>query len=118
MERLHVMVKEASVGIVNPKNLNFQNGGFPGSCGGPYIFHNKAVALHVDSVSTTTTVKDLQNEETTVKKGKKAGEKRKLTIAENTTMVTESCASSHTSLGTGIILQVRSGIMHLLKDED
>eukprot|EP00978_Attheya_sp_CCMP212_P026459 scaffold87105_cov24-Attheya_sp.AAC.1 len=26
IERLHVMVKEASVGIVNPKNLNFQNG--------------------------------------------------------------------------------------------
>ena len=47
IDACHVMVKEASVGIVGQKTLNYQNGAFPGSCGGPYIFRNKAVALHV-----------------------------------------------------------------------
>ena len=109
-----MMVMEASVGIVNVKTLNFQNGGFPGSCGGPYIFRNKAVALHVDSISTTKTIEDLKNESTTTRMGKK----RKLTMAEKTTKVAESCSSSHSSLGTGIILRVRSGIMSLLHEQD
>lgn len=35
MARCHVMVKEASMRIVAAKTITFQNGGFPGSCGGP-----------------------------------------------------------------------------------
>ena len=113
IEVCHVMVMEASVGLVGKKTINFQNGGFPGSCGGPYVFRNKAIALHVDSVSTTKTADNLKNETTT---SARSGRKRKLTEAEITRMVADSCASSHTSLGTGIILHVRSGIMAVLQE--
>lgn len=106
----HVMVMEASVGLVSKKTINFQNGGFPGSCGGPYIFRNKAVALHVDSVSTTKTADDIKRESIGL------GRKRKLKEAEVTRMVADSCASSHSRLGTGITLHVRSGIMELLQE--
>ena len=104
------MVKEASVGIVGRKTLNFQNGAFPGSCGGPYMFRNKAVALHVDSVSTTKVAEDFAEE----RKECKGGKKRKLTKEEITRKIADSCASSHTSLGSGILLAVRSEIMNLL----
>ena len=107
------MVKEASVGLLGKKTINFQSGGFPGSCGGPYVFRNKAVALHVDSVCSTKTADDLKNERIT---SAPSGRKRKLTEAEITRMVADSCTSSHTSLGTGIILNVRSGIMELLQE--
>ena len=112
MVRCHVMVKEASVGIVAAKTINFQNGGYPGSCGGPYMFRNKAVALHVDSISTTTEAKDLKDETTETQSGKR----RRLTSAEITRKMVDSCVSSHTSLGTGIILHVRSGIRSLLSN--
>lgn len=38
IERLHVMVNEASVRIVNPKNLNFQNDGFQTPVAGIIMF--------------------------------------------------------------------------------
>ena len=112
MEACHVMVKEASVGIVGQKTLNFQNGAFPGSCGGPYMYRNKAVALHVDSVSTTKIAEDFAEETKT----DKLGRKRKLSREDMTRRIADSCASSHTSLGSGILLAVRSGIMNLLKE--
>jgi hypothetical protein len=112
IDACHVMVKEASVGIVGQKTLNYQNGAFPGSCGGPYIFRNKAVALHIDSVSTTKTAEALRNEKGTTSSGRK----RKLTTAETALMVADSCASSHSSLGTGILLYVRSEIVALLQE--
>ena len=46
LDRCHVMQKEASVGLIGVKSLTFQNGAFPVSCGGPYIFRNKTVALY------------------------------------------------------------------------
>ena len=47
MDRCNVTQKEASVGLVlGTKSLTFQNGAFPVSCGGPYIFRNKTVALY------------------------------------------------------------------------
>jgi len=115
IEVCHVMVKEASVGLVGPKTISFQNGAFPGSCGGPYVFCNKAVVLHVDSVSATKTANDLRNKATTVLTP--SGRKRKLTEAEITCMVADSCASSHARLGSGsgMTLHVRSGIMMLLQ---
>lgn len=109
-EVCHVMVKEASVGLVGKKVINFQNGAFPGSCGGPYIFRNKAIALHVDSVSTTKTAEMLKDERVETQNGRK----RKLTDAEVTRKMADSCVSSHTSLGSGIILHVRSGIRGLV----
>jgi hypothetical protein len=112
MEACHVMVKEASVGIVGRKTLNFQNGAFPGSCGGPYMYRNKAVALHVDSVSTTKIAEDFAEETKT----DKLGRKRKLSREEMTSIIADSCASSHTSLGSGILLALRSGIINLLKE--
>ena len=112
MEACHVMVKEASVGIVGQKTLNFQNGAFPGSCGGPYMYRNKAVALHVDSVSTIKIAEDFAEETKT----DKLGRKRKLSTEDITRRIADSCASSHTSLGSGILLAVQSGIMNLLKE--
>ena len=112
MEACHVMVKEASVGIVGRKTLNFQNGAFPGSCGGPYMCRNKAVALHVDSVSATKVAENFAEE----RKEDKHGRKRKLSREEITRKIADSCASSHSSLGSGILLAVRSGIMNLLKE--
>jgi hypothetical protein len=109
IDTCHVMVKKALVGIIGKKTLNFQNGGFPGSCGGPYMYRNKAVALHVDSVSTTKTAEELCAGSTW------GGKKRKLTPSEVTRMMVDSCVSSHTSMGTGILLHVRKGIMDLLK---
>ena len=93
---------DASVGLIGPKTLNFQNGAFPGSCGGPYMYRNKAVALHVDSVSTTKVAENFAEEKTTGKKGRK----RKLTGKEMTGKIADSCASSHSSLGSGILLAV------------
>ena len=112
MEACHVMVKESSVGIVGQKTLNFQNGAFPGSCGGPYMYRNKAVALHVDSVSTTKIAEDFAEETKT----DKLGRKRKLSREDISRRIADSCASSHTSLGSGILLAVRSRIMNLLKE--
>ena len=109
MDTCHVMVKEASLGIIGEKTLSFQNGAFPGSCGGPYIFRNKAVALHTESTSTTKTAEDIRDERTD------QGRKRKLTPLQVVEMVADSCVSSHTSLGSGIVLHVRTGIMELLR---
>jgi hypothetical protein len=108
-ERCHVMQKEASVGIIGVKTLTFQNGAFPGSCGGPYMFRNKAVALHTESTSTTKTAQNIKAEDSA------SGRKRKLQPDEINRMMVDSCVSSHTSLGSGIMLHVRSGIMALLK---
>jgi len=108
-ERCHVMKKEASVAMIGPKTLSYQNGAFPGSCGGPYIFRNKAVALHTESVSTTKTAEDIKTE------ASDRGRKRKLTESEVTRMMVDSCVSDHASLGSGIVLHVRSGIMELLE---
>jgi hypothetical protein len=48
-----------------------------------------------------------------------SGHKRKLNEEETTTcMGADSCASSHASLGTGIILHVQSEIMTLLEKTD
>ena len=112
MVRCHVMVKEASVGIVAAKTINFQNGAFPGSCGGPYVFRNKAIALHVDFVSATKAAQNLKDEMTETQSGKR----RRLTAAEITRKMVDSCVSTHTSRGTGIILHVRSGIRNLLTE--
>ena len=109
LETCHVMQKEASVGVIMSKTLTYQNGGFPGSCGGPYMFRNKAVALHTESVSTTKTAEAIKVEASA------AGRKRKLRDAEVTRMMVDSCVSNHTSLGSGILLHVRSGIMKLLE---
>ena len=81
----------------------------------PFRARDKAVALHVDSVSTTKTADDLRNEASTVLAP--SGRKRKLTEAEIACMVADSCASSHAlpGSGSGITLHVRSGIMTLLQ---
>lgn len=106
------MVKEASVGIVAAKTINFQNGCFPGSCGSPYIFRNNAIALHVDAINATKEAMDFKDEMT----GTWSGKQRRLTPAEITREMVDSCVSSHSSLGTGMILHVRSGIRSLLLD--
>ena len=75
------------------------------------MHRNKAVALHVDSVSTTKAAANFAGE----KKTDKLGRKRKLTQEEMTGKIANSCASSHSSLGSGILLAVRSGTMNLLE---
>lgn len=97
MERCHVMRKEAPVEVIGGKSLTFQNGAFPGSCGGPYIFRNKAVALYTEFTSST--------------EASASGRKRKLQETEIIRMMVDSCVSNHASLGRGIVLHVRSEIM-------
>ena len=108
---VHAMPKEASVGIISEKSLSFQNGGFSGSCGGPYVFRNKVVAFHTASEN------DVVDFEMLDEHKEVGGRKRKKTILDKTKEVAESCTSSHTCLGTGTILQARSGIMKILSGE-
>lgn len=108
---VHAMVKEASVGTISEKSLSFQNGGFSGSCGGPYVFRNKVVAIHAASEN------DIVDFEMLDEYKEVHGRKRKKSILDKTKEVAESCSSSHMSLGTGIILQARSGIMKVLSGE-
>ena len=110
LDACHVMVKEVFLGVIGEKTLSCQNGGFPGSCGGPYIFRNKGVALHTESTSTTKSAQDIKEEATSL------GRKRKLTKMEVVEMVADSCVSNHASLRSGILLHVRDGIMALLPD--
>ena len=72
LDRCHVMQKEASVGLIGVKSLTFQNGAFPVSCGGPYIFRNNAVALYTEFTRTTKTAEDIKAEASA------SGRKRKL----------------------------------------
>ena len=117
--RLHPMVKEAGVGIVNPLSICFQNGGFPGSCGGPYIFRNKAIAMHVASINTGLTAEMLEQLDGEEGAATPAKKKRKTAsvLASEAMKVAESSVSSDSSLGSGIILQKRSGIMRFVKGE-
>ena len=110
---VHAIPKEVNVGTVAEKFLSFQNGGFRGSCGGPYVFHNKVVALHVELLNDAVDFEMLEEQEITTLRGRK----RKLTMAEKTKEVAESCVSSHTSLGTGILLTKRSGLMKVYSGE-
>jgi len=98
------MPKEVSIGPVEERFLSLQNDGFRGSCGGPYIFRNKVVALHIDSANEPVDFEMLEEEI-------KAGRKRTMVKIDKVLAVAESTVSSHTSLGTGLILQVRSGLM-------
>ena len=117
--RLHPMVKEAGVGTVNPLSICFQNGGFPGSCGGPYIFRNKAIAMHIASINTGLTAEMLEQLDGEDGSATPAKKKRKTAsvLASEATKVAESSVSSHSSLGSGIILQRRSGIMRFIRGE-
>jgi len=111
---VHALVKEVNVATIdsNKKFLSFQNGGFSGSSGGPYIFRNKAVALHSNSANDAVAFEMLQEE--LIQDGDK---KRKLTFIEKTKEVAESSASSYACLGTGLILQARSGLMKVYKGD-
>jgi len=110
---LHVLAKEVNVGIISEKHLSFQNGGFKVSCGGPYIFRNKAVAMHIASENNAVSFEMLEDSEVQVTRTRK----RKMSPLEKTKEVAESSASSHASLGSGVILQARPGLMKVYKGE-
>ena len=59
-DRLHVTPKQGSVGLVQKNYINFQNGGFDGSCGGPYVYRGKAIAIHTESVNSALTAETLR----------------------------------------------------------
>ena len=82
------------------------------SCGGPCMCRNKAASLHVDSVGTSKVAEDIAEE----KKTDNHGQKRKLSQEEMTQKIADSCASSHSSLGSGILPAVQTGTMNLLKE--
>ncbi len=112
---LHAFPKEVGVGTVGEKFMSFQNGGFKGSCGGPYIFRNKAVALHVESHNDAYDYEMLEEqEEEEIQAGTRS---RKRTKLDRTLEVAESTVSSHSSIGTGLILQARSGLMKVFNGE-
>ena len=76
---------------------------FPVHVAGHKFFGTKQVALHTEAASTTKNTKDIKTETSA------SGRKRKLQPAEITRMMVDNCISSHTSLGGGIMLHVRSG---------
>jgi hypothetical protein len=112
---LYAFPKEVGMGETS---ISFQNiGGCKGSfCGGPYIFRNKTVALHVeshdDAYDYEMLEEDVEDEEI------RAGTRRRKRIKLDRTLeVVESTISSHLSIGTGLILQACSGLMTVFDGE-
>lgn len=110
---LHVTPKEGSVGLIGNKTIQFQNGGFDGSCGGPYVYCGKAVAIHVESINTALTpgsLKALEKSQGKRSRAKSTAETANLTsemavsTAKMALEMAESSASSHASNAGGITI--------------
>ena len=96
--------QNGNVGLVKQNYINFQqNGGcFDGSCGGPYVYRGKAIAIHVESSvnsSSRLTAETLRLHQIEQEEGDKKPSDRykKMKIADAETLAEDSCAASHTS---------------------
>ena len=115
---VHVMSKACGVGLIGTDSISFQNGGFSGSCGGPYVFLGKCVAMHVGSFSESLSAQAImkhnekaQAEQENVCEDELPKKRKSMTEQEALLESTESLSSTHTSMGDGIILMKRKSLM-------
>lgn len=109
---MHVTPKVGSVGLIDEDNgtVCFQNGGFDGSCGGPYVYLGKAIGFHTDSTNTALTSEALKAHDQRVqngppkKKNAVAIAREAQSMAEDAMQVADSASSSHASMATGILI--------------
>jgi hypothetical protein len=106
---LHVTPKEGSLGLIGTKQIQFQNGGFDGSCGGPYVYRGKAVAIHVESVNSALTSEALMAHRRHT--GKRTNDRM---LVNDAIELADSSASSHTSNASGIIIRAYPELMEYI----
>ena len=111
-DRLHVTPKIGSVGLIKKNSIDFQNGGFDGSCGGPYVYMGKAIAIHTLSQNSALTSEALRIHQ--VQQGERSETNKRMKIADVVT-VADSIAASHVSVGTGILIYKRSGLVQCIQ---
>jgi hypothetical protein len=114
-DRLHVTPKQGSVGLVRKNYIDFQNGGFDGSCGGPYVYRGKAIAIHTDSLNSALTAEALRIHQ--IQQGDRTESNRRMKVADVVTLA-DSCAESHTSVGSGILICKRLGLVQCVTAQD
>jgi len=112
-DRLHVTPKSGSVGLIKKNSIDFQNGGFDGSCGGPYVYMGKAIAIHTLSQNSALTSETLRIHQ--IQQGERSVSNKRMKVAD-LTIVADSVAASHTSVGTGILIHKRAGLLQCINE--
>ena len=110
-DRLHAIPKQGSVGLVKKNYIDFQNGGFDGSCGGPYVYRGKAIAIHTDSVNSALTAESLRIHQ--MQQRDRAESNKRMKVADEVTLA-DSCAESHTCVGSGMLICKRRGLVQYI----
>lgn len=114
-DRLHVTPKQGSVGLVKKNYIDFQNGGFDGSSGGPYVYMGKAIAIHTNSLNSALTAESLMIHQ--IQQGFRTESNKKMKLADAVTLA-DSCAESHTSVGSGLLIYKRVGLVDYVRDSN
>jgi hypothetical protein len=114
-DRLHVTPKQGSVGLVKRNYIDFQNGGFDGSSGGPYVYRGKAIAIHTASVNSALTAEALRIHQ--IQQGGRTESNKRMKVADAVTLA-DSCAVSHTSVGPCILIYKRSELVYWVTAQD
>ena len=110
-DRLHVTPKSGSVGLIKKNSIDFQNGGFDGSCGGPYVYMGKAIAIHTLSQNSALTSETLRMHQ--IRQGERSVSNKRMKVAD-LTVVANSVAASHTSVGSGVLIHKREGLLQCI----
>ena len=112
-DRLHVTPKSGSVGLIKKNSIDFQNGGFDGSCGGPYVYMGKAIAIHTLSQNSALTSETLRLHQ--IGQDKRLESNKRMKVAD-VAIVADSVAASHTSVGSGILIHKRTGLLQCISE--
>ena len=114
-DRLHVTPKPGSVGLVKKSYIDFQNRGFDGSCGGPCVYRGKAIAIHPSSLNSALSAEALRIHQ--IQQGDRTESTKRMKVADPVTLA-DSCAESHTSVGSGILICKRLGLVQCVTAQD
>jgi hypothetical protein len=114
-DRLHVTPKQGSVGLVKKNFIDFQNGGFDGSCGGPSVYRGKAITIHTSSQNSALTAETLRIHQ--IQQGGRKESNKRMKVADAVTLA-DSCAESHTSVGSGILIYKRGELVQYVTAQD
>jgi len=114
-DRLHVTPKQGSVGLVKKNYIDFQNGGFDGSSGGPYVYMGKAIAIHTCSLNSALTAEALRIHQ--IQQGDRTESNKRMIVADAVTLA-DSCAVSHTSVGSGMLIYKRLELVECVTAQD
>ena len=108
---------KGSVGLVKKSYsyIDFQNGGFDGSCGGPYVYRCKAIAIHTSCLNSALIAEALRIHQ--IQQGDRAESNKRMKVADPVTLA-DSCAESHTSVGSGILICKRLGLVQCVTAQD